>query len=179
MDSRINIMATLRSILETKTGVPAELDWRAIYRRRKNLDLQLQALQWAPTSVAECVGDHQAQAQLPLRYGVLVDQEPKCAAVDLDCLAIQELILQEQSTSQWAVVSEATWDYPAVTQTIYVTEADQKAQVFAGRVMAPQDVCVQKVVREATVIVLPLHQPIAALEQTDFATPKPLVKTAE
>jgi hypothetical protein len=110
---------------------------------------------------------------------VLVDQEAKCVAADSDCLAIQELILQEQSTSLWAVVSEATWDYPAVTQTIYVTEADQKAQVFAGRVMAPQDVCVQKVVRVATAIVLPLHQPIAALEPTDFATPKPLVKTAE
>ena len=110
---------------------------------------------------------------------MLVDQEPKCAAVDLDCLAIQELILQEQSTSLWAVVSEATWDYLAATQTIYVTEADPKAQVFAGRAMVPQDVCVQKVVRVATVIVLPLHQLIAALEPTDFATPKLLVKTAE
>jgi hypothetical protein len=114
-----------------------------------------------------------------LRYGVLVDQEPKCVAADSDCLAIQELILQEQSTSLWAVVSEATWDYPAVTQTIYVTEADQKAQAFAGRAMAPMVVCVLKVVRVATAIVLPLHQPIAALEPTDFATPKPLVKTAE
>jgi len=110
---------------------------------------------------------------------VLVDQEPKCAVADSDCLAIQELILQEQSTSQWAVVSEATWDYPAVTQTIYVTEADQKAQDCAGRAMAPMVVCVLKVVRVATAIVLPLHQPIAALEPTDFATPKPLVKTAE
>jgi hypothetical protein len=110
---------------------------------------------------------------------VQVVLEPKCAAADLDCLAIQELILQEQSTSLWAVVSEATWDYPAVTQTIYVIEADQKAQVFAGRVMAPMVVCVQKVVKVATAIVLPLHRPIAALEPTDFATPKPLVKTAE
>ena len=47
----------------------------------------LQAQHKAPTSVAVCVGDHQAQAQLPLRYGVLVDQEPKCAAVDMDYLA--------------------------------------------------------------------------------------------
>jgi hypothetical protein len=45
--------------------------------------------------------------------------------------------------------------------------------------MAPLVVCVLKVVRVAIVIVLPLHQLIAALEQTDFATPKPLVKTAE
>jgi len=45
--------------------------------------------------------------------------------------------------------------------------------------MAPMVVCVQKVVKVATAIVLPLHQPIAALEPTDFATPKPLVKTAE
>ena len=57
-----------------------------------------------------CVGDHQAQAQLPLRYGVLVDQEPKCAAADSDYLAIQVLIPAKQFQSQWAVVSEATWD---------------------------------------------------------------------
>jgi hypothetical protein len=45
--------------------------------------------------------------------------------------------------------------------------------------MALLVVCVLKVVRVATAIVLPLHQPIAALEPTDFATPKLLVKTAE
>jgi hypothetical protein len=39
------------------------------------------------------------QAQLSLRYGVLVAQEPKCAVVDLDCQVIQVDILQEQSTS--------------------------------------------------------------------------------
>jgi hypothetical protein len=45
-----------------------------------------------------------------LRYGVLVDQEPKCVAVDMDYLAIQVLIPAKQFQSQWAVVSEATWD---------------------------------------------------------------------
>ena len=66
-----------------------------------------------------------------------------------------------------------------VTQTIYATEADLKAQVSAGKATAPTDVCVQKVVRVATVIVLPLHQLIDALEPTDFATQKQQVKTAE
>lgn len=84
-----------------------------------------------------------------------MDLEQKCAVVDTDYQAIQELIQAKQFQSQWVVVSEATWDYPAVTQTIYVTEADQKAQEFVGKAMVPQVVCVLKEVRADTVIVQP------------------------
>jgi hypothetical protein len=44
--------------------------------------------------------------------------------------------------------------------------------------MAPQDVCVLKVVREDTVIVLPLHLPTVVSQQVVFAPPNVLGTTA-
>jgi hypothetical protein len=44
--------------------------------------------------------------------------------------------------------------------------------------MAPQDVCVLKVVREATVIVPPLHLPTVVSQQVVFAAPNVLETTA-
>ena len=64
------------------------------------------------------------------------------------------------------------------TQTIYVTEADLKAQVSAGKATAPQDVCVLKVGRVDTVIVLPLHLPTVVSQQVVFAPPNVLATTA-
>jgi len=64
------------------------------------------------------------------------------------------------------------------TQRIYVTEADLKAQASAGKATAPQDVCVLKVGRVDTVIVLPLHLPIVATQQVVFAPPSVLATTA-
>lgn len=61
---------------------------------------------------------------------------------------------------------------------IYVTEADLKAQVSAGKATAPQDVCVLKVVKVDTAIVLPLHLPTVVSQQVVFAPPNALVTTA-
>ena len=44
--------------------------------------------------------------------------------------------------------------------------------------MAPQDVCVLKVVRVDTVIVLPLHLLTVVTQQVGFAPPNVLVTTA-
>lgn len=65
-----------------------------------------------------------------------------------------------------------------VTQTIYVTEADLKAQVSAGKATAPQVVCVLKVVKVDSVIVLPLHQLIVVLQPTVSAALDVLETTA-
>lgn len=109
---------------------------------------------------------------------MLVDLEQKCAVADLDYQVIQELIQAKQFQSQWAVVSEATWDYPAVTQTIYVTEADQKAQEFVGKAMVPQVACVLKEVKADSVIVQP-HLLLTVVSQPMvFAAPDVLATTA-
>lgn len=107
-----------------------------------------------------------------------MDLEQKCAVVDTDCQEIQELIQAKQFQSHWAVVSEATWDYPAVTRTIYVTEADQKAQEFVGKAMVPQVACVLKEVRADSVIVQP-HLLLTVVSQPMvFAAPDVLATTA-
>jgi hypothetical protein len=64
------------------------------------------------------------------------------------------------------------------TQKIYVTEADLKAQVSAGKATVPQDVCVLKVVKVDTVIVPALHLLTVVSQQVVFAPPSVQETTA-